>query len=440
MQQTAYKIITKLQKAGFRAYLAGGCVRDMLTGKEPQDYDIATSATPDKIENLLEKTIPIGKKFGVILAIENGHRFEIATFRSDSGYSDGRRPDAVYFTSPKKDALRRDFTVNGMFYDPLQNKILDFVDGQKDLKTGILKFIGNPYQRIQEDKLRILRAIRFKNRFNLKYEPETQKALSKYAVLIRTVSRERIGEEFHKILLNSTRIPAVEDLIDFKILDNLIPEVSALKNIPQPIKYHEEGGVLTHTLMVMQELTKKADLALVWATLLHDTGKRCTFVRKTDRIHFDGHAKKSKEITLEIARRFRFNNILKNKVAWLVEHHMHIGQIPQMRFAHRIKLFMHPWFEDLLELHRCDESGSIPIDLSLYYEIKKEYQEFKDKKLLTTPIKSILKGNEIMQKFNLKRGPQIGKYLKMLHEEQLEGKVKTKKEALLFLEKIIEKN
>ena len=437
MQQTAYKIIKKLQDNGFLAYLAGGSVRDMLMGKNPQDYDIATSATPDQIENLLKKTIPIGKKFGVILAIENNHHFEIATFRSDSGYSDGRRPDAVSFSTTKKDALRRDFTINGMFYDPIKDEILDFIGGKKDLEDGILRFIGNPHERIQEDKLRILRAIRFKNRLGFKYGEKTQKALIKNAELIRAVSRERIGEELNKILLNSTRIEAIEDLIDFKILDDLIPEVTALKDIPQPIKYHQEGGVLTHTLMVMQNLKKDANLALVWAALLHDTGKRRTFVRKADRIHFDGHAKESQEISKEVGRRFRFNNVLKSKIEWLVKNHMHLVQILEARLAHRIKLFMHPWFEDLLELHRCDESGSIPIDLSLYYEIKKEYDDFKSKKLLTTPIKAIINGNELLEKFKIKKGPDIGKYLNMVHEEQLEGKIKTKKEAFSFLNKII---
>ncbi len=439
MEKTANKIVKKLQKAGFLAYLAGGSVRDMLMQKEPKDYDIATSATPDEIEKLLKKTIPIGKEFGVILAIENDHHFEIATFRSDSGYSDGRRPDAIYFTSPKKDALRRDFTINGMFYDPIKNKILDFVGGEEDLKNGILRFIGNPYERIQEDKLRILRAVRFKNRFNLKYDPETSKALTKNAKFIREVSRERIGEEFNKILNDSSRIQAVEDLIDLRILEDLIPEVTALKDIPQPIKYHQEGGVLTHTLMVMQELKKDADIALIWAALLHDTGKRPTFLRKADRIHFDGHAEKSLEFSQEIGRRFRFNNVLKSKIGWLVENHMRIAQIIEMRLAQRIKLFMNPWFEDLLELHRCDESGSIPVDLSLYYKVKKEYEKFKSEKLLTTPIKPLLNGNELIEKFNLKRGPEIGKYLNLIHEEQLEGKIKTKKAAFIFLEKIIEK-
>lgn len=434
MQKTAYQIIEKLQNAGFLAYLAGGCVRDMLLKKDPYDYDIATSARPEEIEKLLKKTIPIGKRFGVILAIENGHHFEIATFRSDSGYSDGRRPDAVYFTSPKKDALRRDFTINGMFLNPLKNEFLDFVGGQEDFQNGILRFIGNPFQRIAEDKLRILRAIRFKNRLGFKYAKETQEALQKDALLIREVSQERIGEELNKILQHPTRIKALEDLIDLGILADLLPEVTTLNNIPQPEKYHQEGGVLTHTLMVVQELAKDANLALVWAALLHDTGKRVTFQRKADRIHFDGHAQKSVEFVQEICRRFRFNNVLKSKISWLVEHHMYVGQIPQMRLANKIKLFLHPWFEDLLELHRADESGSIPVDLSLYYELQKEYAEFKAEKLLTTPLKPILKGTELIEKFGLK-GAEIGKYLDLVHAEQLEGKIKTKQKALEFVKK-----
>lgn len=436
MQQTAYNIIAKLQEAGYLAYLAGGSVRDMLMEKEPKDFDIATSATPDEIEGLLKKTIPIGKKFGVILAIENKHHFEIATFRSDSGYTDGRRPDAVCFTSPKKDALRRDFTINGIFYDPIKKEVLDFVNGQADIKEKVLRFIGTPHARIQEDKLRILRAVRFKNRFDLQYGPKTKDALIKNSKLVQDVSRERTGEEFHKILLHTSRIQALQDLIDLEILEVLIPEVTALKDIPQPIQYHQEGGVLKHTFMAMQQLKPDASLALVWAVFLHDTGKRTTFERKPDRIHFNGHAEKSVEYVQEISRRFRFNKILKSKISWLVGEHMHIGQIPNMKLAHRIKLFMHPWFEDLLELHRCDESGSIPIDLSLYEEIKKEYKKFMNEKLLTTPLKPILSGTEIMEKFMIKPGPQIGELLEKLHEEQLEGRILSKEEAYDYLEKL----
>lgn len=437
MQQTAYNIIQKLQQKGYLAYLAGGSVRDMLMEKNPQDFDIATSATPEEIESLLKKTIPIGKKFGVILAIENEHHFEIATFRSDSGYSDGRRPDAVYFSSPKKDAQRRDFTINGLFYDPIQKEVLDYVEGEKDIQNKIIRFIGNPYERIQEDKLRILRAIRFKNRFNFEYDPETKKAIKKHAKDIREVSRERTGEELNKILTHHTRLQAIQDLDELGLLELLIPEISALKDIMQPLEFHQEGDVFKHTLMALKELNENADIALIWATFLHDTGKRLTFERRADRIHFDGHAEKSVEFVSEITRRFRFNNLLKSKIGWLVGQHMHVGQIPLMRLAHKIKLFMHPWFEDLLELHHADESGSIPVDLSLYRELKDEYETFKSEKLLTTPLKPILSGDEIIKKFNLKASPQIGEMLGKLHEEQLEGKIKNKKEALSFLEKIL---
>ena len=437
MQKTAYQIIEKLQKSGFLAYLAGGSVRDMLMEIEPQDFDIATSATPEEIEKLMPKTIPIGKKFGVILAIENKYHFEIATFRSDSGYTDGRRPNAVFFTSPEKDAFRRDFTINGIFFDPIANQINDFIGGQEDIKNKILRFIGDSHQRIQEDKLRILRAIRFKNRFNLKYDKKTQNALKENAKEIKHVSRERIGEELNKILLSSSRVDAIKDMSNLGILKHLLPEIEALKNIPQPIKYHQEGGVFTHTLMALEQINNQADIGLIWATLLHDTGKRETFERKKDRIHFNGHAQKSVEIVQEICRRFRIKNVLKSKISWLTEHHMQIGQISQMRQAHKINLFMHPWFEDLLELHRADESGSIPVDLSLYYEVKTEYDEFKSEKLLTTPIKPILTGKEIMKKFNLKAGPKIGKLLKLLHEEQLEEKINNKKAAYKFIQDLL---
>lgn len=433
MQQTAYNIILKLQKAGFLAYLAGGSVRDMLMGQNPKDFDIATSATPDEIEKIIKKTIPIGKKFGVILAIENDFHFEIATFRSDSGYSDGRRPDAVYFTSPKKDAFRRDFTINGIFYDPITKNVLDYVNGETDIQKKILRFIGNPFQRIEEDNLRIIRAVRFKNRFNLVFENETQEALQKYAEKIKNVSPARIREEMNKILEHPSRVEAIQDLSTLGILKVILPEIDSLKNIPQPDTYHQEGGVYTHTLMALKQVKENTNLALIWAVLLHDTGKRETLVHQKDRIHFDGHAEKSTEIALEIGRRFSFPNLLKNKTAWLIEHHMHIEQILEMKLAHRIKLFMHPWFEDLLELHRCDESGSIPIELDLYHKIQKLYFEFKNEKLLTTPIKPLIKGEEIMSILKIPPSALVGKILNELHEEQIEGKIKSKKEAIRFL-------
>jgi len=243
MEKTSIKIVKTLRKAGYDAFWAGGCVRDILLMREPKDYDIVTNAKPDVIEDLLEHTIPIGKEFGVILAIVNGHHFEIATFRSDSGYSDGRRPDAVTFSHPEEDAKRRDFTINGLFYDPIKKQILDFVDGKRDIKDRLIRFIGDPHERILEDHLRIVRAIRFKTTLDFQYHPETYRAIKKHAALAAKVSSERLRDEFDKIMLDDNPVEGWEDMEDTGVLGYVMPELLELKGVAQPVEFHHEGDV-----------------------------------------------------------------------------------------------------------------------------------------------------------------------------------------------------
>lgn len=449
MQQTALTLVKILQDAGFQAYFAGGCVRDMLMEIEPQDYDVATSATPDEIERLLTKTIPIGKQFGVILVEHEGHHFEVATFRSDSAASDGRRPDAVIFSDPREDALRRDFTINGLFYDPVAKKVLDFVEGQKDIAYKILRFIGDPATRIQEDHLRLLRAVRFKNQFDFSYHPDTEKALKEYAHLVVDISKERVQDELTKMLLSPRPAHAMRELDKLGMLELILPEVTACKGVRQPLKYHQEGDVFTHLLMALHSLqdyllqdskikNSKFILTkeLAWAVFLHDIGKPQTFQVKPDRIHFDGHAKLSARMAGQICRRLTFSNAERLKIEWLIAHHMDIGFIPEMRLAHRLTFFMHPWFPELLALHFCDESGSVPADLSLYQCVKKLYAEFRNEKLLPSHLEPLLDGKEVMDLLQLKPGPQVKKILTALHEAQLEGEVKTREEAIFFITKL----
>ena len=437
MEKTSIEIVKDLKSHGFEAFWAGGTVRDLLMGKTPQDYDIVTSAKPDQIENILEKTIPIGKKFGVILAIKNGHHFEVATFRSDSSYTDGRRPDAVYFTNAKEDALRRDFTINGMFYDPITKKVFDFVDGQEDLKNKILRFIGDPEERIKEDNLRILRAIRFKNAMCLKYAPQTFKAVKKNACLITNVSCERIRDELTKILMLPGREEALRELDRSGVLKYILPELLRLKGVKQPEKYHKEGDVFEHTILCLKALPDKISPEIAWATLFHDIGKPDTFAVE-DRIRFNQHAKVGSEIVDKIAKRLKFSKELRENIKWIVKHHMVLGDIPKMKKTRQLHWISNPLFPELLEVLRADALGAKPKDLSLYLELKNLLEEQKEK-LLPMPEK-LLAGDEIIKKFHISEGPKIGIILEKVHHAQLEEKIKTKEEALNFVKNLIKQN
>ncbi|MBN2087923.1 CCA tRNA nucleotidyltransferase [Candidatus Peregrinibacteria bacterium] len=446
MEKTAIKIVKVFQEAGFEAYFAGGSVRDLLMGNEPKDYDIATSAKPDEIEKVIDaihlesKTIPIGKEFGVILGIVNGHPFEIATFRSDSSYSDGRRPDAILFTSAKEDSYRRDFTINGMFYDPVKKKVIDFVKGQDDIENKKIRFIGEAHERIKEDHLRILRAVRFKNKFGFEYGTRTKNALEELHHLVSDVSKERIQDELTSILLHPTRAHAMRELDKFGTLEILIPELANCKNIDQPTEFHQEGGVLTHIFKSLHDMPNEwATKELVWAVLLHDIGKPATFEERPDRIHFDGHAQLSAKMADNILRRFKFSRKEIGKITWLIDHHMTVGFIPEMRRAHQVGLFLHPFFEDLMKLHYCDEHGTYPIDLSLYETIMKLYNEFKDEKLLEDHFKPLLTGDDLIKEFKLEQGPKIQQILNIIREEKIEGTVKTKADEKKLVKELLNK-
>jgi poly(A) polymerase len=435
MLKTAVSIVQKFQKAGYLAYFAGGSVRDMLMGKEPQDYDIATSAKPEEIEALMEKTYPIGKQFGVILVEENGHHFEIATFRSDSSSSDGRRPDAVLFTNAEEDAKRRDFTINGLFYDPIKKKVHDFVGGKQDIEKGIVRFIGEPHERVKEDHLRLLRGIRFKNNFSFDYDPQTKKAIHELSNLIDNVSRERVQDELTKMLLHPHRAHSLREMEKFGILERILPEVMACKGIEQPREYHKEGDVFTHLLKALHGMPENfVSEELAWAVLLHDIGKPKTIAYKSDRIHFNGHALLSAEMAQKVCRRLKFSNDKTTKIGWLIEHHMTIGFIPEMRRAHQANLFWHIWFEDLMRLHYCDEHGSVPCVLDLYHQVMKIYNDFKNEKLLEDHFKPKLSGDDLMKEFKLKPGPKIKELLQAQREAQIEGLIKDEKDARKFVE------
>ncbi|NTW61421.1 CCA tRNA nucleotidyltransferase [Candidatus Saccharibacteria bacterium] len=434
MLSTSIGIVNKLKLAGFEAYWAGGCVRDYLMGREPTDYDIVTSAKPNDIEILFDKTYPIGKKFGVILVNEKGHNFEIATFRSDASYSDGRRPDAVYFASAKEDAWRRDFTINGMFYDPIGAKVLDYVGGEKDLLDKKLRFIGEADERIKEDNLRILRAIRFKNNLGFDYAPGTLEAISANAELIKNVSSERIADELTKILVGANRGQAFREMDATGILELLLPEVSKLHGVRQPEQYHIEGDVFEHTMMAIEALPDNPSVQLVWATLLHDIGKPATYREAPDRIRFDSHAGVGAEIARQISVRLKLSTSLTNEIIWLVAHHIMPADILKMKKARQAHWIHNPLFPDLLELLRADSIGTVPTELSIYNELK----ELLSKKELLLPMPEVLiTGEEIMREFDVAQGPMVGKLLEAVREAQMEEEISTRQEARELISRIL---
>lgn len=441
MKSTSIEIIEILRKAGHEAYLAGGCVRDMLIGITPKDFDIATSAKPEEIEALLEHTIPVGKEFGVILVIKNGHKFEIATFREDKSYSDGRRPDKIEFTNAREDAYRRDFTINALFYDPIKDKVIDYVGGQKDMNEKLVRFIGDPELRIKEDHLRLLRAVRFKNNFDFQYHPDTYEAIKKYANLIAKISGERIRDELNKMIMGANAEQAFEELFELGLLQFIMPEAVKMKGTAQPKIYHKEGDVWDHAKLSLKNLTDEdADpdplpetisQNLRWATFLHDIGKPETFSYEGKRIRFDHHSEVGAEIAKKILNRLKFSKKDIERITWLIKHHMMIVPLLKMPKSRQRHWFLNDGFPELLEVYRADALGIIPTDLSLYEKIKKMYKhEIAELKLMP---KLIIHGDEIMKILKIESGKKVGTILKKIRELQLSKKLKTKKDAIAFV-------
>jgi poly(A) polymerase len=432
MQKTAHQIVKTLQDAGFKAYLAGGCVRDMLLKKEPKDYDIASSALPDQIEKLFGDTYPVGKSFGVMHVIENGFTFEIATFRSDSGYEDGRRPNAVIFTHAEDDAKRRDFTINAIFYDPIADEIHDFVGGRNDLTNRLIRFIGDPHERILEDHLRIIRAIRFKNTLEFGYHPDTYRAIKKHAPLADKVSWERVRDELNKIIMARFAPTAFEDMQDTGVLPYVLPELEACKGTPQPMQYHTEGDVWTHLMDALKALPKSAELVDHWAVIFHDIGKPETF-KIAERIRFDHHSEVSAELAERIMRRLRFPRKDIDTIAWVVKHHFMMQQLLDMPDGRKHHWFLDPRFPHLLMLFYADAAGIIPNDFTLYNKVKIAYENC----LKHFPVRPapLLNGSDVMQILGLKAGPRIGEILEEIGIKQLGHELKTREEAIAWLSK-----
>jgi poly(A) polymerase len=423
----AIKIIKKLDDNGFQAVLAGGCVRDLILGLPSNDYDIATNATPEVIESLFEKTIPVGKSFGVIIVIENDKQYEIATFREDGKYSDNRRPDSVTFGSIEEDAKRRDLTINGIFYDPIINKYYDFVNGVDDIQRKIVRFIGDPNKRIEEDKLRILRACRFSIKFDFEIEKESFEAIKNHAHEIQTVSIERISDEFIKILRLRKPKKAFDLLFETKLIDYVLPEIRTLQGVEQPIDYHPEGCVLTHTIKTLENLPENASDELLMGMLLHDIGKPATF-EMLDRIRFNGHDKKGAEIAEVILKRMKFSNDFIDRVVSLVSDHMKFMAAPIMKMSTLKRFVRQPHFNEHLVLHRADCLSSHG-NLDNYNFVVQKMNEIPPEKI--KPPK-LITGKDLLD-LGFIEGPIFRTILDDIDDKQLEEIIKDRESALLYV-------
>lgn len=428
MNRDAVAIIKQLRSRGHEAFLVGGCVRDLLLGKKPKDYDIATSARPEEVMAAFPKTIPVGAQFGVIIVRRGGRNFEVATFRKDSTYSDGRHPDRVEFSTARADARRRDFTINGMFLDPVTGEVLDFVGGRKDLKAGIIRAIGAPDRRFDEDKLRMLRAARFAARLGYEIEGKTAAAIRRRAAEIAEVSAERIGAEVAMILTGPGAAMGFRMLEDLGLLAAVLPEVAEMRGVPQPPEFHPEGDVLEHTLIMLDLVPPRlrGSLPLALAVLLHDVGKPPTMTVE-DRIRFNNHPAVGAEMAAKIMRRLRLPRETSDLVETLVREHLKFIEVENMRPATLKRFLRQDRFDLHLALHRLDCLGSHG-DLSSYRFCRRKLRELgKEKQALRPP--RLIGGDDLIA-LGLAPGPEFKQLLAEVEDAQLEGRVRTKAEAL----------
>jgi len=426
MEKTARDVAARLRESGHVAYFAGGCVRDIVRGETPKDFDIATDANPEAVQKLFPHTYAVGAHFGVILVVENGFQFEVATFRSDDAYVDGRHPSAVHFSSPEEDAKRRDFTINGMFYDPVAEKVIDFVGGSADIEAKLVRAIGDPAQRFAEDRLRMLRAVRFATVLDYKIDNQTWDALLANAVSINEISAERIREELVRMFLSPNRTRGWDLLDSSGLMRAILPEIDAMKGCAQPEQFHPEGDVFEHTRLMLQFLPEKISVPLVFAVLLHDVAKpRTATVDNTGRIRFNEHDRIGAKMTEEMMRRLRFSGAEIDATVEMVRQHMVFKDVPKMRVA-KLKRFMaRPTFDDELELHRADCQGSHRM-LDNYEFLLLKREEFANEPIIPSPL---VRGDDLIA-LGLKPGPKFGEILEAVETRQLEGTLRTREEAL----------
>jgi len=448
----AISIVRTLLERGHKAYLVGGCVRDLLLGRDPADYDVTTDAIPDEVMRIFPETYAVGAQFGVVLVPSperdvasnvstetcrdvtgyvsaKANAVEVATFRSDIGYSDGRHPDQVRFSKdPREDVERRDFTINGLLLDPITNEVLDFVGGRKDLEAGVIRTIGDPERRFAEDKLRMLRAVRFAARFDYAIAPETFHAIQKLASQIGQVSRERVRDELSKMLTEGHARQAFLLLDETGLLHEALPEIEAMKGVEQPPQFHPEGDVFVHTLMLLDKLPHPCPLTLAWGALLHDVGKPATFRVAPDRIRFDGHVDVGVKIAEEICHRLRFSNDDTDQILALVDNHMRFAHAQRMNQSTFKRFVRMPRFDEHLQLHRMDCQSSHG-DLTSYNFTRGKIASMPPETIRPAPL---IKGDDLITAGYLP-GPQFKKILSAVEDGQLEGRLHSKDEAMAFV-------
>jgi poly(A) polymerase len=464
MKDTAINIVTRLRREGYSAYFAGGCVRDQLMGLPPKDYDIATSARPEQVMQLFAHTVGVGAGFGVVLVVNDGHPVEVATFRSDGTYADGRHPDEVIYTdNAKLDVMRRDFTINGLLWDPLTETLLDYVGGHDDIRSRIIRTIGDPHQRFLEDKLRLIRAARFSARFGFELELATRDTIRVLADQILSVSKERLRDELIKILTEGYASRGIQLLETLRLLGPILPEISALQGVEQPPEFHPEGDVWVHTLLMLQlmdetkqdlarglnptatdwtvppstanplETTVYPSISLALGVLLHDVGKPETFETR-DRIRFNNHCEVGARIALRICDRFRFTNKQTERITQLVRDHLKFKDLPQMRPATLKRFLRQEGFEEHLELHRLDCLGSHR-NLDLWRRTRDHLDRLAPEEIRPAPL---ISGDDLIA-LGYRPGPIFKEILKAAEDAQLDLLIQSHAEAVQWVQSRFER-
>lgn len=443
----AIEVVRTLRSRGHQAYLVGGCVRDLLLGRDPADFDVSTDATPEQVMRIFPQTYAVGAQFGVVLVpfkavgidrpsdseevtAEHPRVIEVATFRSDGIYSDGRHPDAVRYTSdPREDVQRRDFTINGLMLDPLDGeRVLDYVGGQEDLRRGVIRTIGEAERRFHEDKLRMMRAVRFAARFDYEIDSKTFEAIQRLAPEIRQVSRERQRDELTKMLTEGHARRAFELLDATGLLHEVLPEVEKMKGVGQPPQYHPEGDVWVHTLLLLSMLEPGCSRTLAWGALLHDVGKPPTFRMAPDRIRFDGHVEVGERMAEEICQRFRMSNDETAQIMSLVANHLRFADVKNMKESTFKRFIRLPNFDEHLELHRIDCLGSHGM-LDLYHYTREKMAQLPPEQVRPQPF---ITGYDLLAA-GYAQGPLFTEILRAVEDAQLEGRVQTKEQAMEFV-------
>jgi poly(A) polymerase len=431
MKQHAIHIIRTLRDAGHQAYLVGGCVRDLILGREPADYDVATDATPQEVMRIFPRTYAVGAQFGVVLVPapnEEEPPVEVATFRSDLGYSDGRHPDQVrYSQDPREDVARRDFTINGLLMDPVANEVLDYVGGRNDIEARVIRAIGEPTLRFAEDKLRMLRAVRFAARFDYTIETATFTAIRQSAHLIHQVSRERVRDELTRMLTEGRARRAFELLDESGLLHEVLPEIESMKGVEQPPQFHPEGDVWIHTRLMLEKLPHACPPTLAWGVLLHDVGKPPTF-RVADRIRFDGHVEVGVKMAEDICRRLRFSKDETEQILALVENHMRFAHVSRMKESTLKKFLRLPRFAEHLELHKVDCLSSHG-DLTSYHLTREKLAQLPPEKMRPQPL---VTGDDLIAA-GYQPGPRFKEILSAVEDAQLEGRLTSREEGMNFV-------